>query len=202
MHISAVLVTAGGRSRRLGTSKPWLHWSGQPLLLHVLDRLAPLARHRIVAARPGQDLPAGGYQRVNDAVSGAGPLAALAAGLACAAALTDRRARVAVSACDYPFADRALLVSLAVKAPDADVVLPRLGGYDHPLHAVWRASLAEPCWQALADGTRRVVDFLATVDCVTVDAEEVIGAEQAERALLNLNRPADLARARELAAEH
>ncbi|HUP01645.1 MAG TPA: molybdenum cofactor guanylyltransferase [Gemmatimonadota bacterium] len=194
----AVLVLAGGSSRRLGTSKAWLAWDDTPLLIRILERLSPLAERTIVAARPGQALPDGRFERVDDDLPGAGPLAALAAGLARVAA-DDPAARVAVSACDYPFADPNLLAALAVAAPQADVVLPRWQGELHPLQAVWRAAVASRCAHALGEGTRRVRDLIARLDGVVVDAAGLAGVLAPGRALLNLNDPADLDRAREWA---
>ncbi len=195
--ISTVLVPAGGFSRRLGTPKAWLAWGHAPLLLRILERLSPLADRAIVAARPGQALPTGRYERADDRLPGAGPLAALAAGLGLAAD-PDPAARVAVSACDYPFADPTLFVSLAAAAPDADVVLPRWREDVHPLQAVWRAGLAAACERELLAGTRRIRDFLATIDCAVLDAENLTAVVDPARSLLNLNDAADLARARRL----
>jgi molybdopterin-guanine dinucleotide biosynthesis protein A len=194
-NVSAILVLAGGFSRRLGTSKAWLSWHGKPLLLRVLDRLSPLAREgAYVAARPRQALPPGNYERVDDGLPGAGPLAALAVGLSRIAAIAPQ-ARVAVSACDYPFTEPGLFTALAAAAPDADVVLPSWDGYRHPLQAVWRVALGVACEEALAAGVRRLEDLLETVDCAIVPATALAAVSDPGRVLLNMNDPGDLARA-------
>ena len=194
---SAVLVLAGGEGRRLGGPKAWIPWDGRPLLVAVVERLASLAPDSVwVAARAGQELPAGPFRRADDAIDDGGPLAGLAAGLG-AIALAAPDARVAVAACDYPFADPALFLFLARKHPGADLVLPRSGGHLHPLHGIWRAKLAERCLDALSAGERRV---RAVVDqgAVIVDERELEKID-ARRALLNVNDLEDLDRARTLA---
>ncbi|HUP20757.1 MAG TPA: molybdenum cofactor guanylyltransferase [Gemmatimonadota bacterium] len=193
--MGAVLVLAGGEGRRLGGPKATLDWGGRPLLLHVLDRLAPLAERVVVAARPGQDLPPGGYERVDDALADAGPLAGLAAGLAAIAPL-EPAALVAVAACDYPYADPRLFLALAaLAAATDDVVLPRHGGHAHPLQALWRARAGAACSAALDRGQRRIRSALESLSVRAVEAAELPGIDP-DRALLNLNDPGDLDRAR------
>lgn len=189
-ELAAVLILAGGSGRRLGTPKAWLDWNGVPLLLHVIDRLALLASPVLVSARVGQDLPRGPYERVEDSIPDAGPLAGLAAGLG-EVARVDPKARVAVCACDYPFADPGLFRALAA-ADAAAVVLPSHDGHDHPLHAVWRAGAASACARALADGDRRVSAALDALETRVIPAARLASAT----ALLNVNDPATLARAR------
>ena len=107
-RIDAVLVLAGGEGRRLGGPKAWLDWSGEPLLGRVVRRLSPLSDRVVVAARSGQRLPDGPWERVDDAIADAGPLAGVAAGLT---ALSGPGAalRAAVCACDADFQCRCVL---------------------------------------------------------------------------------------------
>lgn len=195
--IAAVVVLAGGEGRRLGSPKAWIEIDDRPLLLRILDRLAPLADDRLVVARPDQPLPPGPYRRIDDVVPGAGPLAGLAAGLT---ALEDSSLRVAVSACDYPFTDPTLFRALRSIAPDADVVLPRGGGHLHPLQAVWRASAGAVCAALVHAGERRVRRALDRLRSHVLEPEAVTGVD-VSRALLNVNVPDDLERARRLARD-
>lgn len=195
----AVLVLAGGRSRRLGRSKAWIDWQGTPLLLHVLERLAPLAGRAVVAARPGQPIPPGRYERTDDPRPDLGPLAGIAAGLG-RIARDDPDARVAVAACDYPFVAPGLMLALAHHAPLAEAVLPRHGGHVHPLHAPWRARLGEACVRALDAGERRVRAAAASAGVTIVDADLLAHGIDPTTALLNVNDPGALERARRLAS--
>jgi molybdopterin-guanine dinucleotide biosynthesis protein A len=194
--INGVLVLAGGRGRRLGMPKAWLDWDGRPLLLRILDRLAPLAAEPpIVVARPGQALPDGNYQRVDDRITDCGPLAGLAAGLkACA----DRHpgARIAVTGCDYPYAKATLFETLATLAPEAAVVLPSWRGKTHPLHAIWSADLWIECDRAVTAGDLAVHSLVQRTPHHFVDATEIESLTDPARVLLNLNDRADLKRAR------
>jgi molybdopterin-guanine dinucleotide biosynthesis protein A len=194
---TAVLILAGGEGRRLGGPKAWLRWRDGPLLLEVVRRLSSLEGLVVVCARRGQELPPGNYDRVDDDVAGAGPLAGLSAGLT-AFATDSPGARVAVAACDYPLTDPALFRALARHDTKADLVLPRWEGHLHPLQAVWRADLGGACSEALRRGERRLSAVFTAVDARIVDAENLRGFDVA-RALLNVNDSEALARARLLA---
>jgi molybdopterin-guanine dinucleotide biosynthesis protein A len=188
-----LLVLAGGQSRRMGRDKATLEWEGTPLLLHVIDRLAPIAAQVWVAARPGQTLPVGEYKRVDDARPGEGPLAGLSRGLA-AIAREGNTSAVAVAACDYPHADPALFPALLAASPHAPAIVPLLDGRAHPLLAIWRSDLAPACERALARGARRVREVLDEVGAMEIDARKLLG-DAAERAFQNVNDPDALKKA-------
>ncbi|HET6361956.1 MAG TPA: molybdenum cofactor guanylyltransferase [Gemmatimonadota bacterium] len=182
-----LLVLAGGYSRRMGRDKAGLVWEGTPLLLRVIERLAPIAAEVWVAARPGQALPTGEYHRVDDERPGEGPLAGLSRGLAAIGGASDT-VPVAVAACDYPYADPALFPALLAASPDAAAIVPLLDGQAHPLLAVWSTDLATACERALAGGARRVREVLDEAGAVEVDARELLG-DGAERVFQNINDP-------------
>jgi molybdopterin-guanine dinucleotide biosynthesis protein A len=177
----------------MGRDKATLEWEGAPLLLRIIERLAPIASGVWVAARPGQALPAGPYRRIDDERPGEGPLAGLAGGLA-AIGEAEAVSPVAVAACDYPHADPSLFPALVAAAPGAAAVVPCLDGRAHPLLAVWRSDLAAECERALARGARRVRDVLEEVGVVELDARTLCG-DEAERIFLNVNDPLALKRA-------
>lgn len=195
----AVVVLAGGGSRRLGHPKAWLDWNGEPLLARILRRLGPLAPGRaVVAARPDQPLPETGARRVDDLREGAGPLAGLAVALDDVAGRLGPDVPVAVSACDHPFADPALFRALGRLLGDADVAVPSRAGRLHVLQAVWRSGLGIECERALADGERRVRRVVEGVRSRIVEPGEIPAGIDLRRALLNVNDSDDLARARGL----
>ncbi len=189
-----LLILAGGQSQRMGRDKAAVEWEGTPLLLRVIERLAPIAADVWVAARSGQTLPVGAYRRVDDTRPGEGPLAGLSRGLAAIGGGVAEPVPVAVAACDYPYADPALFPALLAACPGAPAIVPHLDGRAHPLLAVWRTDLAPACERALARGRRRVREVLAEVGGVEVDARELLG-DLAERVFQNVNDPDDLRRA-------
>jgi molybdopterin-guanine dinucleotide biosynthesis protein A len=139
-------VLAGGRSSRLGESKPLVMLGGKLLLSRVADTLKPLCRELVLVVRQGQDddIPdvglALGMHVVEDTAPGRGPMAALHSGLAASATPL-----AFVTAADYPFLSRKLIVAMVEAAvlPGGGIsgaVVPRASGGLHPLHAVYPVS--------------------------------------------------------------
>lgn len=197
-----MVVLVGGESRRLGRPKAWIDWDGEPLLARILRRLGPLAPgEAVVAARPDQALPETGARRVDDLRQGAGPLAGLAVALGDVAHRLGPDVAVAVSACDHPFADPGLFRALGRLLGDADLAVPRHAGRLHVLQGIWRARLGIECERALAAGDRRVRTVVDGARARIVEPDELPGGLDLQRALLNVNDSADLARARELGGD-
>lgn len=156
MTAVAGVVLAGGRSRRMGTSKAWLEWHGSTLLRRVTGIVARAVDGPVIVVRgPGQPLPplAPGVQVRDDPTAGLGPLQGLAVGLAAAAPA----AAAFVCSTDMPLLHPAL-VRRVVRALDAgaDVALPVARGRLQPLAAAYRPALAATITRWLARGDRRL----------------------------------------------
>ncbi|WP_425307837.1 NTP transferase domain-containing protein [Ammonicoccus fulvus] len=102
----AVIVLAGGRSRRLnGVTKGLLLAGGRTLLEHGLFAAAD-ACHRVVAGLPELPVP-DGVSLVREDPPFGGPVAGIAAGMDELARLGCRAEWVFVLACDHPYAESA-----------------------------------------------------------------------------------------------
>ncbi|MGH9414621.1 MAG: GTP 3',8-cyclase MoaA [Terriglobales bacterium] len=179
-----VAILAGGASRRMGRSKPWLDWQGQSLLAHMaaLARTAgtgPLA----VVAPPGMPLPdLPGAVRLDDAVTSRGPLGGILAALAW-------QPRVLVLACDLPHLTPEFLRYLMARGDSFD-------GWTWPGHqplcAVYTRSL-QPHLQAAAAAAGGSVPPLSQIlaaapqQCLTPAELARFGT----RLFDNLNTPAE-----------
>jgi molybdopterin-guanine dinucleotide biosynthesis protein A len=203
MATAAGIVLAGGRSSRMGTPKAALEWHGSTLLRRITGLVARGIDGPVVVVRaPGQELPAlpATVEVVDDAREGRGPLQGLAAGLA---ALEDRAEVAYASSTDAPLLHPAF-VRRIVGALDADldVVLPRAGGFPHPLAAAYRTSL-RPLVERLLAADRLRPAFLfdecrvlrLDEDALLVDAA-LAAADPKLDSVLNLNEPADYEAAR------
>jgi molybdopterin-guanine dinucleotide biosynthesis protein A len=203
MAACAGIVLAGGRSTRMGTPKAALEWHGSTLLRRVTGLVARGVDGPVVVVRaPGQALPAlpAGVEVVEDAREARGPLQGLAAGLA---ALDGGFDAAYASSTDAPLLHPAF-VRRVVGAidDDVDVVLPRAGGFPHPLAAAYRTTLL-PVVERLLAADRLRPAFLFEECRVRRLDEDALLADRTVATLdphldsvLNLNEPADYEAAR------
>jgi molybdopterin-guanine dinucleotide biosynthesis protein A len=196
-------ILAGGESRRFGSPKALARVGG----VRVIDRVAAAVREAadrvvLVANHPGMfadlDLPVR-----PDAVPGAGALGGVHAALLWAS--DEGRPGALCVACDMPFVPAGLLRRILARAAEggADVVVPESTGRRgvEPLCAFYSAGCLPEVERMLADGERRLVDLLGRVRTVRVPLEEVRRWGEPETLFLNVNTPADHARAEEVARQ-
>lgn len=200
----SLIVNAGGASRRMGQPKALLRVpnTGEPLLRHVIMRLAALPLEQVIVVVNDPNLVAAGgltgrVQVVTDAETGRGPLAGLIAGLAICAEWA------LVVACDLPLINPALcrfLYSLAEGAGPGpaqvyEAIVPVVGGREQPLHALYHRAVLPVAEQQLATGERRVAALLHQVRTRWVAEEELRPFDPHLYSFFNVNTPAEWAAA-------
>jgi molybdopterin-guanine dinucleotide biosynthesis protein A len=176
------IVLAGGAGRRLGGPKAAVRLGGLTLVERAVATLAARCRRVVVVTRPGVPLPPLAVPVVEDIPGPACALRALATGLGALDA-----EEVLVLACDLPLAGPVLDALLA--APGGTAVAGAAGGDPQPLCARYpRAEALAAAERLLASGALAARGLLGALGARLVDAEGP--------ALLNVNAPADLERAR------
>ena len=194
-------VLAGGESRRFGAPKALARVGG----VRVVDRVTRAARGALgdvvlVANRP--ELLAGlGLPVRPDAVAGAGALGGVHAALRWAA--EEARPGALCVACDMPFLHAGLLRALVERAAadDGDATVPESTGRRgvEPLCAFYSVRCLPEAERMLDAGERRLTDLLERVRTERVPLVEVRRWGAPEVLFLNVNTPADHARAEEIA---
>jgi molybdopterin-guanine dinucleotide biosynthesis protein A len=196
---TAAIVLAGGKSTRFGRDKAFLELDGQPLATRTIAKLAKLTDELIIVSNDPApyellDLPA---RIVPDVRPGEGSLMGLYSGLK-----VVRSDQAVCVACDMPFLSLGLLRYMLRLAPDYDVVVPRIGRFMEPLHAIYSKSCLMPMETLLARGRRQIIAFYDDVRVRYVDAEEVDAYDPLRLSFLNVNTPEDWARVQRLLADH
>ncbi|MEZ4699478.1 MAG: molybdenum cofactor guanylyltransferase [Rhodothermales bacterium] len=174
------LVLAGGRSARFGSDKALALVDGRPMIRQVFETLAGIAQPVFVSvgdAATTYDLPA---RHVADRYPGCGPLGGIHAGL-----LASPAEWMLVVPCDMPDLDAASLKKL-LKARTADgdaVVAVDPAGRPVPVVACYHRRALARIEARLAGPDLSLHGLLDLLDVVTVRLNE--------RALRNINTPAD-----------
>ncbi|MFI5456018.1 MAG: molybdenum cofactor guanylyltransferase [Isosphaerales bacterium] len=189
------LVLCGGESRRMGRPKAWLSFGPERMLQRVVRLIGTVAHPVVVVAAPGQELPdlAPDIAIVRDAVAGRGPLQGLAAGLT---ALPDTVDLVYATATDVPFLEPRWITKLIELIDGYDLAIPFVGGYHHPLAALYRRSVVLPAIEGLLRADRlRPLFLVEAVKTRVVHEAELRIADPELQTLRNLNFPEDYQRA-------
>ncbi len=179
----AGVILAGGRSRRMGTSKALVPLQGVALLDRVVARVAPQVDDLAISTNVA--LPAPFPQLADPIGDFQGPLAGILAALEWAMRLGH--ATVATFPCDTPFLPLDVVSRLADAC--ADVAVARTNDRVHPVCAIWSTRVATALRATLEDptGERSVMRFLGRCEMAVVDFSTRNGDP-----FLNMNCRADL----------
>jgi molybdenum cofactor guanylyltransferase len=197
LDIPGVLL-AGGLARRMGGGdKPMRTIAGRTILERVIARLKPQCDSLILNANgdPARfaelELPV-----VPDRDADfAGPLAGLLAGMDWARAHHPGARWIVTAACDTPFFPPDLAAKLHAGAVEtgADIALAASSGQNHFVFGLWAVKLAGDLATTLAEGRRKVQDWIERHPYTTVEFEPVDLNGVMLDPFFNINTPGDLA---------
>ena len=186
------LILAGGQSRRMGDDKTILSLAGQPLIRHVVERVAPQTGPLYIAG-PQTLTTLTGLPTLADATPDkAGPLSGLIAGLRHVRDHhPDAKTLLTVPA-DCPFLPTDLVARLATKSGEKPVVASSAGRL-HPVIALWPIKCLTHLETALfEDGERRMHAVLERCGFETIAFEFVDSPNGRHDPFFNINTPEDI----------
>lgn len=198
MNVTAI-VLAGGMNTRLGQVKALVDIGGKTLLQRTIERVKPLAEHIVIvsSAERAAIMTYPGAETVIDTQPGKGPLIGIYTGL-----IASQTPYSVAVACDMPFLSTTLLGHMVDIAPGYDAVVPRFAADRiEPLHAVYSrdcVGLLEK-WQINVGSRLWVNLFLATANVRYFETDEIKTLDPNLLSFFNINFPADLARAQDIA---
>lgn len=188
--MAAIVIQAGGESRRMGQDKGLVDFLGEPLIQRVVSRIRPIADEILVTTNKPE-----AYQFLNiplfkDVIPNHGALGGLYTALNAASSPI-----VAVIACDMPFVNPALLEFLIqeMEQSDMDIVIPRSKNGLEPLHAVYRQETCLPhIRKAIESEKWRVDSWFGEVKRRIMPPEKIQIYDPAFLSFLNVNTPEEL----------
>ena len=184
-------IQAGGKSSRMGQDKGITLLLGKPLIVHVLERLKPIADEILVTTNQPNNYQFLGLPLIPDQYTDRGALGGLHTALAAA-----HYPFVAVVACDMPFANANLFnASIQILLhTNADAVIPRSINGLEPLHAVYRKDTClQAVKKAIDDEQWKLISWHANVSSIVeIPFEKVTQLDPDGRTFFNVNTPEDL----------
>lgn len=176
----AAIIVVGGRAQRLGgVNKPWLSIQGRPIIDHILESTLPHVQQCVLVGDAPDGWSNTHVRLTREEPAGAGPVAAIRAGMKLLLPDIDE---VLLLAGDAPFIGEALAALFAAELVDGAVAVESAGRTQYLCTRVRRRDLesalitAETSMQSVFKGLR-----VHTVSAALVDAdtwEDVVALRQ------------------------
>jgi molybdopterin-guanine dinucleotide biosynthesis protein A len=184
--VSGIVLAGGQGSRMGGVDKGLQPFRGRPMVVHVIERLAPQVDELLINANRNPEAYAQlGHRVIADEIPGfAGPLAGFERGLAHA-----RGELVVTVPCDSPFLPTDLVQRLRerLEGAAAEIAVARTGAQAHPVFCLMRREVLGSLQSFLGGGERKIDKWYARLR-----VEEVAFDDEAD-AFLNINTRDELA---------
>ena len=192
------ILLAGGKSRRMGEDKRYLVVGEQTLLERGLAVLRSIFEEVLVVIAqdsPGLDVDA---RIVRDLVPDCGSLGGLYTGLK--EATTPY---IFVVACDMPFLDQAVISQFTSRITSADIVMAKLAGRLHPMHALYSKRCLPVIEQMVLARQLKIQEIVSRESLLVqyVTEADLVGIDPSGHSFQNVNTPEDLEVARSLLAQ-
>lgn len=178
------IVLSGGENRRMGKDKAFLVIGGVPMIERVLKALQSAVDRIIIVTNSPQAYTSYDATVVTDASSKRGPLTGIYTGL-----LHSADEYNVVVACDMPFLNPRLISYMTSVAGEYDLVLPKIGKFVEPLHAVYRRRVLPIIEEHLDHDERRIRALFPRIRVRYITETEIDRFDPERRSFKNLNTP-------------
>jgi molybdopterin-guanine dinucleotide biosynthesis protein A len=189
------ILLAGGKSRRMGEDKRFLVLGEQTLLQRGLAALHSIFQDVVVViAQDSPPLHVDG-RVIRDLVPDCGSLGGLYTGL-----MQATTPYIFVVACDMPFLDQAVMTHFTNRKATADIVMAKLNGRLHPMHALYGKPCLPALEQMIAARQLKIQEIVSqsTLRVGYVTEKDLSVLDPSGRSFYNVNTSADLEAAQSL----
>ena len=182
------IILAGGSSTRMGRPKALLPFGEELLLQRVVRILGQVVNPIVVVGATQQELPPlpSDVLMARDEVANRGPLQGLAAGMD---ALKDHTISAYACSCDVPLLKPSFVQRMCQLLEGHQIAVPYVGGFHHPLAAIYRIELRTQVNALLAQDRRRPVFLFESTDTRVVTEEQLSDIDPQLESLRNCNCP-------------
>ena len=195
LDISSIIL-AGGKSIRLGHDKVIERLGNKTLLEKVISRIDSFSDEIVIVAAEKRDFSQLSsntkIKTVSDIFPGRGSLGGIYTGLVKSESFYNL-----VVGADMPFLNQKLLSYMIGVADGHDYVIPRVGQYYEPLHAIYSKNCISPI-ETLINRNRRVIVELFDYVKVRYVEEEINRFDPEHLSFFNINTKEDLELARKI----
>ena len=197
IEVTGVLL-AGGKSRRMGEDKRNLLVGERTLLHRGLDVLRSIFQELFVVIAQDSSPPDVDIRVVRDVVADCGSLGGVYTGL-----IKATTPFIFVVACDMPFLDQAVIAQFTSRRATADIVMAKLMGQLHPMHALYSKRCLPAMEQMIMVRQLKIQELVshASLRVQYITEADLLTIDPSWRSFHNVNTPADLVAARVLLSQ-
>lgn len=197
MDISSVIL-AGGKSLRLGHDKITEKVGNVTLLEKAISRIDSLSKDIVIVTAEERSFKEfadnNKVKTVADIFPGRGSLGGIYTGLKKSETFYNL-----VIAADMPFLNGELLAYMTEVAEGFDFVIPKIGTFFEPLHAIYSKNCVTPIETMIRKTRRVIIELFDFVKVRYVEAEEIDRFDPEHLSFFNINTVEDLELARKIA---
>lgn len=192
-----VAILAGGKSSRMGRNKALIKIGGQAILQRIISATADLGQFETILITNTPDLYTDyDLAMYSDIVPDSGSLGGIYTAL-----FHSQTAYTVMIACDMPFVSADVLRIMLAQRQNFDAVVPTVKGYLQGLHAIYRHTCLDLIRENIEQNKLKVSKIFEDLQVRYLDEIILADANSSGLALMNVNTPDDLKRAREFYGE-
>lgn len=187
------LILAGGKSRRMGQDKALIPLGNKTLIERIAEALSLVCDPIIIVTNEPSNYAFLGLEMVGDLIMGHGALSGIHAGL-----FFSPTPRAFVIGCDMPLVNPTLVRLLMEQKAKWDIVVPRIGDFLEPLHAVYSKRCLSTIEKFLLSGGKKILDIYPRLRVLEVGELELRKIDPELLSFFNVNTPQDVSKLHDL----
>ena len=192
----AAIILSGGNNQRIGAEKAFLQIGQKTIIEREIAVLSTIFTRIIIVTNCPEKYKHLEVDLIPDLIPGKGPLGGIYSGLA----ISEDEHNFLVS-CDLPFLNTDLIFYMKEIIGHYEVIIPRLGRFLEPLHAIYSKGCLTSIKKYLDQNDLRIKSFFTEVRVKYIDKTEVEGFDPEGVAFFNVNTEENLKRARLIAED-
>jgi len=193
------IVIAGGRGTRFGRNKALIEINRKTLVELAIEKLNEVTDEVIIVTSAGQYESIAGTgikdKIIIDIIPGKAAMGGVYTGL-----VESNSFYSLFVACDMPLLNTRLLEYMMNLAPGYDAVIPRIGEYIEPLHAVYSKDCIPQIKKLIDDGELSLHALMRNINVKYIDMPEIDKYDPEHLSMFNINTVADLERVEKVLA--
>jgi len=168
----------------MGTDKAFLKVDGVPMIEHVLRALRTVVSQIVIVTNRPESYAAYDAEVVTDTFSKHGSIVGIYSGL-----MRSKDEYNLVVACDMPFLNSRLLSYMVSQTDSYDIVLPKVGEFVEPLHAIYHKRLTTIMDSHIKRDELQIRGIFSGLKIRYITEEEIDCHDPERRSFINLNTP-------------